>query len=146
MNPLLLVGLIVGGLVLIDVLLRLYGQRGGGRLSSQSDAMEQFRREYPEIEASEIGRIVLTPDGRNAFLAMNSGATGLVRGFGDRFVTRQLHPADISELKREGETGLNLRFNDVTLRRQKFDFATAADRDFVTDALSPSKGAPSDSA
>jgi hypothetical protein len=136
MNPLLLVGLIVGGLVLIDVLLRLYGQRGGGRLASEADAIEQFRREYPEIGASELSHVVLTSDRSTAFFSIASGATGFVRSFGDRFVVRQLRPADIASLERHGETALNVRFNDVTLRRLRFEFASTADRDFAADALS----------
>lgn len=137
MNPIVLVVLIVGGLVLIDVLLRFAGNRGGGRLASAGDAIEQFRREYPEIEGSELARVVLTPDKRNAFLAVVPGGIGFVRGFGDRYVTRQLRPADVAELRREGETGLRVRFNDVTLRRIRFEFASTADRNFVAEALTP---------
>lgn len=135
MNPILLVGLIVGGLVLIDVLLRFAGNRGGGRLASAVDAVEQFRREYPEVEAAEIDPVVLTPDRRNAFLGMTSGSLGFVRGVGDRFVTRQVRSADVGEVVSEGQTALTVRFHDVTLRRLRFEFASSADRDFVAGAL-----------
>jgi len=137
MHPILLVGLIVGGLVLIDVLLRFAGKRGGGRLQSGSAAIDQFRREYPEVELAALGEVVLTPDERNAFIAMRSGSLGFVRGMGDRFVIRQLRPDDVQDLSETGETSLNIRFSDVTLRRLRFDFSSRADRDFVAAALRP---------
>ena len=138
MHPLLLVGLIVGGLALIDVLLRFAGNKSGGRLSSGAEALAAFHAEHPELDVSAAGRVVLTPDKRNAFIELPSGGMGLVRGLGDRFVVRQVGKADIAELARSGQNALIIRFHDVTLRRLRFDFATEADRDFVSAALGQS--------
>ena len=136
MNLIVLVALIIGSLVLIDVLLRFAGNRAGGQLASEADAIVQFRREYPEIEASDLTHVVLTADRRAAFISMASGATGFVSGFGDRFVVRQLHPADIAELLRESELALRIRFNEVTLRPMRLEFANTAARDSVLRLLS----------
>jgi hypothetical protein len=138
MHPLLLVGLIVGGLVLIDVLLRFAGNKSGGRLSSEAEALDAFYAEHPELDASAAGRVIVTPDRRNAFIELPDGGIGLVRGLGDRFVVRQVGKADVADTARSGENALTIRFHDVTLRRLRFDFATAADRDFVSAALGQS--------
>lgn len=104
-------------------------------MSSQAEALAAFHSEHPEIDASAAGRVVMTPDGRNAFIELADGGIGLVRGLGDRFVVRQIGKADVADMARSGDKSLTLRFHDVTLRRLRFDFATAADRDFVSDAL-----------
>ncbi len=136
MNPIVLVSLIVGGLVLIDVLLRFGGNRTAAQLASEADAIKQFRREYPDIDGSDLGNVVLTADRRAAFVSIASGVTGFVYGLGDRFIVRQLHAADIAELLPENEMALKIRFNDVTLRPMRFEFADAAARDFVLQSLS----------
>ena len=136
MNPIVLAVLIVGGLVLIDILLRYAGNRAGGQLASEADAIEQFRREYSEIEASELADVVLTADRRAAFVAVASGETGFVYGLGDRFIVRRLRPDDIADLLRESEKALKIRFREVTLRPMRFEFANAAARDFVLQSLS----------
>ena len=135
MHPLLLGGLIVGGLLLIDVLLRFAGNRGVGRLDGEADAIAQFHKEYSEIDAADFGRVVLTSDRRNAFFAIGSNGVGFVRGLGDRFVVRHLGPSDIVEMKTDGDKVIVARFNDVTLRRLRFEFASSGDRDLVTAML-----------
>lgn len=136
MHPLILIGLIVGGLLVIDVLLRFAGNKSG-RLKGVEDAIDQLRRDYPEIPPAQILRVILTSDQRNAFLTMAGGMVGLVHGMGDRFVTRQLAPADIAKLEPDGQTALNILFRDVTLRSKRFEFASTPDRDFVVKSLSP---------
>ncbi|MCB1470638.1 MAG: hypothetical protein KDK08_26590, partial [Rhizobiaceae bacterium] len=66
MNPLVLGGLIVGGLILIDILLRLASKRGGGLLENDKEAIDRFIQEFPEIDPSDIGRVVTTQDRRHA--------------------------------------------------------------------------------
>ncbi len=136
MNLIVLVGLIVGSLVLIDVLLRYAGNRAGGQLASEADAIEQLRREYPEIETSELAHVHLTADRRAAFISVASGETGFVCGFGDRFIVRRLRPADIAELLQESEKALKIRFKEVALRPMRFEFADTAAREFVVQSLS----------
>ena len=135
MNPVVLVFLIVGGLVLIDLLLRFARKPATGQLASEAEAVEQLCREYPELEASALGRVVLTADRRAAFIPVASGTTGFVCGLGDRFIVRQLHPSDIRELGREGEKAMRIRFNEVALRPMRLEFADMDARDLVLDLL-----------
>ena len=139
MDPIVLALLIVGGLVLIDVLMRFAGNRTGGQLACEVDVKRQFRREYPEIDASDLTDVVLTADRRAAFVSIASGATGFVCGLGDRFIVRQLHPADIGELLGEGEIALKIRFKEVTLRTMRLVFTDTAARDFVLQSLSAAR-------
>ncbi|WP_274629248.1 hypothetical protein [Arvimicrobium flavum] len=132
-----LIGLIVGGLLVVDILLRFVGKKERALLAGEEDAVAQFRRDYPEVGVEEFGGIVLTRDRRTAFLAMDAGATGFVHGMGDRFVTRQLTSPDVAEVVRDGSDVLTVRFNDVTLRRMHFQFARSEDRDFAAGALQP---------
>ena len=138
MNLIVLVLLILGGLVLIDILLRFGGNRAGARLTSEQDVIEQLRREYPDVEISESAQVFLTSDRTAAFVPTGSGATGFVCGFGDRFIVRQLHPADIKELACESERALKISFREVTLRPKRFEFANNAARDFVFQRLTAS--------
>ena len=135
MNPLVLGGLIVGGLILIDILLRLASKRGGGLLENDKEAIDRFIQEFPEIDPSDIGRVVTTQDRRHAFVVNRSGGVGFVRALGDRFVVRQLSSRDFARVDDDGETGLKLRFHDVTLRPARLVFSSADDRDFVAASL-----------
>ncbi|MCO5073725.1 MAG: hypothetical protein M9944_21230 [Rhizobiaceae bacterium] len=140
MNPLVLGGLIVGGLILIDVLLRLASKRGGGRLENDKEAIDRFIQEFPEIDSSDIGRVVTTQDRRHAFIVNRSDGVGFVRALGDRFVVRLLGSKDLASVDDDGETGLKLRFHDVTLRPARLLFSSADDRDFVAASLRQSAG------
>lgn len=132
-----LLALILGGLIVVDIVLRIVGNKNKARVADETDAVAQLQRDYPEVEAQQVIRTALTRDRRTAFLIISGGTLGFVHGVGDRFVTRQLAPADIAELVREGETGLKVRFKDVTLGRQRFEFSSMADRNFVAAALAP---------
>lgn len=140
MNPILLVVLIVGGLILIDLLLRFARTPPSGQLESETQAVDQLCREYPELDASNVSRVVLTADRRAAFVAMTSGPAGFVSGMGDRFVVRQLRPADIREAVPEAESALRVRFNEVALRPMRFEFSDSAERDLVLVLLGAARG------
>ncbi|MEZ5781305.1 MAG: hypothetical protein R3D70_06615 [Rhizobiaceae bacterium] len=140
MNPLVLGGLIVGGLILIDILLRLASKRGGGLLENDKEAIDRFIQEFPEIDPSDIGRVVTTQDRRHAFIVNRSDGVGFVRALGDRFVVRLLGSKDLARVDDDGETGLKLRFHDVTLRPARLLFSSADDRDFVAASLRQSAG------
>jgi hypothetical protein len=95
---------------------------GGGKLAVMSDGQEALRifaRDHPEETATIVH---LTADRRAAFLALPGSRTGIVRGIGDRYLTRVVTPCDVKAVARNGPGIVSIHLRDFTWRGGDFEF------------------------
>lgn len=128
----LLATLVVVGISLIVLAIHLTGGTRSAGLADETDALARFGRDFPSIATAAVH---MTREGSDAFIELADGRVGLVHGFGDRFLTRVLAPADIASCRRRSEAGLLLRLKDFTYGGGAFEFADGAVADRVAALL-----------
>lgn len=126
-----LAAMVVIGVAGIVLAVHLTGGSRPARLSGEMHALQRFGEDFPE---ERIQCVVLTQDGATAFLLLDRGRTGIVHGFGDRFLTRVIGSGDVAAMEGD-EHGLRLRLRDFTWKGGMFQFADAAAAARVRTAL-----------
>jgi hypothetical protein len=101
-------------------------------ISGADQARARFLVDYP---GEQPGEIVVSNDGKAAFIALAGGRTGLVHAMGDRFLTRILEPRVVRSVERGSDGVLTLRLDDFTLPAEHARFFDAADAAKVTNWL-----------
>jgi hypothetical protein len=124
--------MVVAGLALVIGAVHVSGLSRQALVSEAEQARARFLVDFPD-EAT--GEVVVSADGKAAFIALPGGRTGLVHAIGDRFLTRILEPGMVRAVRREGDGGLTLMLEDFTLPAERARFLNAADAAKVSNWL-----------
>ncbi|MBX3574903.1 MAG: hypothetical protein KF694_21345 [Mesorhizobium sp.] len=127
-----LAALVVIGVGMIVAAIHFTGGSRGASLATPDAARSRFAIDFPSLT---IGRTHVTIDRRSAFLEVAEGRVGLVHAVGAKFLTRLYGPADVTSLRRSGESAVLIRFSDFTFPGARFEFENSADADRVAHIL-----------
>lgn len=107
---------------------------GSSRPSLQTDeqTISIFHQDFPQ---EPIEHIIYSADRRIAFFPLEDNRTGVVYGFGNRFLTRELSPSDVISAQLTGPAGLKLVLRDFTWPASTFSFSDTTSRDTVMNWL-----------
>ncbi|MFN3549866.1 MAG: hypothetical protein ACK4U0_20460 [Mesorhizobium sp.] len=129
-----LVVLVVVGIAAIVLAVHLTGGTRDASLADEAEARERFAVDHPREHPTAVR---LTMAGEAAFLELDRGRTGIVRSFGDRFLTRIVTSADIERVDRSAPDQVAIAFRDFTWRGGRFAFASAEDAGRIAGRLAP---------
>jgi hypothetical protein len=127
-----LAAMVVAGLSLVIGAVHLSGLSRPAIVSGPDQARARFLLDFPD---ENPGEVVISADGRAAFIALAGGRTGLVHAMGDRFLTRILERRSIRAVQREPDGVLAVRLDDFTLPAERARFSSAADAAKVSNWL-----------
>lgn len=127
-----LAALVVIGVGMIVAAIHFTGGSRAASLDTPDAARARFAIDYPSLT---IGRTYVTIDRRSAFLEVADGRLGLVHAVGAKFLTRLYGPADVTSLRRSGQSAILVRFSDFTFPGARFEFENSADADRVAQIL-----------
>jgi len=127
-----LAALVVIGVGMIVAAIHFTGGSRAASLDTPDAARGRFAIDYPNLA---IGRVHVTLDRRSAFLEVADGGVGLVHAIGAKFLTRLYGPADVTSLRRSGQSAILVRFSDFTFPGARFEFENSADADRVAQIL-----------
>lgn len=130
-----LAALVVIGVGMIVAAIHFTGGSRAASIDTAEAAVERFAIDYPDLS---IGRTHVTLDRRSAILEVADSRVGLVHAVGAKFLTRLYGPADVTSLRRSGQSAILIRFSDFTFPGARFEFATAEDADRVAQMLAGS--------
>lgn len=130
--------MVVAGLALVIGAVHFSGLSRPAFIAGADQARARFLVDYPD---EQPGDIVVSKDGKAAFIALAGGRTGLVHAIGDRFLTRILERRAVRSVQRGSDGVLTLRLDDFTLPAEQARFSDAADAAKVTDWLAGARHA-----
>ncbi|MEO5756222.1 MAG: hypothetical protein ABIQ51_05115 [Mesorhizobium sp.] len=128
-----LVAIVVFGIALSVAAVHFTGGSRTAKLANAEQARGRFADDFPD---ETVTSVLLTLDGRTAFLDLGQARTGIVSAVGDCFLTRIVEPSDITALSVEAAT-ISFRLADFTWKGGRFIFADASDAKVVVTALEP---------
>lgn len=120
-----LVAMVTIGVSLVVLAVHVSGGTRVARLHSADDARTRFAVDHPD---AEMGRCLLSADGRDAVIELADGTIGFVHAVGSKFLTRHALRGEI-----RGSTGhddpakLVLATGDFTWPRATVSFESAAE-------------------
>ena len=123
-----LAALVVIGVGMIVAAIHFTGGSRVALLATPDAARARFAIDFPSLA---IVRTYVTLDRRSAFLEVADGRAGLVHAVGAKFLTRLYGPADVTSLRRSGQSAVLIRFADFTFPGARFEFENSADADRV---------------
>ncbi|HHZ10126.1 MAG TPA: hypothetical protein GX405_15250 [Rhizobiales bacterium] len=132
----LLVAIVVIGISLTVAAVHFTGGSKVARLAGVEEARRVFALDFPDETPSSV---LITSDGRSAFLSLSGGRTGIVQSFGDGYFTRIATPGDVAALALGQPATVSVRFRDFTWTGGQFAFADAAAASAVARALDPKR-------
>lgn len=115
--------LLVAAVAGISILLFVSRRRGGPPTEEAGDAglaIMEFGRAFPEEPVRDI---VMTADGKSAFLRLADGKMGFIHAMGRHYVTHLIPPGGVEVEGPTGECGLVVRFRQSSFRGGTFVFA-----------------------
>ncbi len=127
-----LVAMVVIGITAAVVAVHLTGGSAKARLAGEDQARCRFADDFPD---EAISAIRITSNGETAFLELESGRTGIVQVFGDKFLTRIVSPKDIARIDALRPAGISIRLHDFTWGGGEFRFADDEAANAVFQAL-----------
>ncbi|GAA2822646.1 hypothetical protein EDC40_105345 [Aminobacter aminovorans] len=133
-----LVAMVVVGISAVVAAVHLSGGSAMARLTGTDQALQRFVADFPDVTARAV---VLTEDSGTAFLLLDSGSVGIVRGIGDKFLTRVVTAADVADVITRDDRIISLRLRDFTWKGGDFRFVDAEAADAITATLSGKSGA-----
>ena len=133
-----LVAMVVVGISAVVAAVHLSGGSAMARLTGADQALQRFVADFPDVTARAV---VLTEDSGTAFLLLDSGSVGIVRGIGDKFLTRVVTAADVADVTTRDDRIISLRLRDFTWKGGDFRFVDAEAADAITATLSGKSGA-----
>ncbi|MBE1203791.1 hypothetical protein [Aminobacter carboxidus] len=133
-----LVAMVVVGIAAVVAAVHLSGGSAKARLSGTDHALDRFAADFPD---STTRAVFLTEGSEAAFLLLDNDAVGIVRGIGDKFLTRIVAGADVVALSALDDTTVSLRLRDFTWKGGDFRFADTEAAGAVVATLSGHVGA-----
>jgi hypothetical protein len=133
-----LVAMVVVGISAVVAAVHLSGGSAMARLTGADQALQRFVADFPDVTARAV---VMTEDSGTAFLLLDSGSVGIVRGIGDKFLTRVVTAADVADVITRDDRIISLRLRDFTWKGGDFRFVDAEAADAITATLSGKSGA-----
>ncbi len=122
MSLAILVPIVVAGVALIVAAVHFSGLSTRASIpSNRQDIATLFGLDYP---LEQVVSVATDRTQAAAFLLLDSGRTGMVQIFGDRFITRLLAPPDLASVATAGAT-LMIAANDFTWAGGKFTMENA---------------------
>ncbi len=133
-----LVAMVVVGISAVVAAVHLSGGSAKAQLAGTDHALQRFATDFPDLASRAV---LLTEDGGTAFLQLDNGSVGIVRGIGDKFLTRIVTGADVAAVTVRDDRTVALSLLDFTWKGGDFRFTDAEAAGAVVAALSGRSGA-----